>query len=219
MRLQGQVHVNDVDLTRGGKGLLVASNIGIQMWNVAGFGDSSPKEPKSNHILKKVQYKRINTKLAKKTKVISELKKPKKPYKPYKTKKIAKKIANAESGKKSPRSGEKESDGKSQIQKMQTSGNPKLNFSTKYNFDFKAKKETQKSEIKPNEVQQKLERKLFSKQPVLTQPKRQDDQAVQYSFPMQSNKENQKSTRHYLKAEHRLNGFEKNVGEINGKLH
>lgn len=217
MQLRGQIHVNDLDLTGGGKGLLVASNIGIQMWSVAGFNESPAKVGKSEIIPKKMESQKLKNKNLKNQKVKLVLQRPKQLFKAKKAKKVLKKQGKLLSKSETLTNEKNKMTNLLQVEKMQKSGNPKLNFSTKYNFNFKTKEQEQK-----NTPQIALKPETSLKKPVLVQtpanePKRQQDKQVKYSFPLQSNKENQKSTMNYLKAEHRVTGFEKNICEINGR--
>jgi hypothetical protein len=103
-----------------------------------------------------------------------------------------------------------------EIKEMEKSGNPKLNFSTKYNFDFVDKEKMENKECELNPKDMELNSNLLSSMQK-NEFLRKQDQQVQYSFPLKGEKEKQKNTMTYLKAEHRVSGFERNISEINGK--
>jgi hypothetical protein len=218
MQLKGQIHVNDVDIIKGGKGLLIASNIGVQMWNVSEFNKTSFLTKKANKSSVLTTSRRNEKKKIESPKQKNFLKKQ--TTKLHKSKKkntmLAKKTkeANVLGSGASPCQVTKAKE-KVQIENMDKSGNPKLNFSTKYNFDFDSKQKNDQEYSKNNKSESDDLVLLSSIQK--NESKRHQDSQVQYSFPLKSSTNNQKPTMNYLKAEHRVTGFEKNICEINGK--
>ena len=225
MQLQGKIHINDLELTSGGKGLLLASNIGVQMWNTSDFSVVQSKSKtltiKSKGAKVQMSKKKVGsvtpkglTGLVTKSKPNAFLKKQ------TKTKKVEKKKKMQIGSGASPCQDVKQQE-KKQVVKMETSGNTKLNFSTKYNFDIKLK-ETKNHASKLGESSGKMNDSNTSNLFLLSsleknQHIRKQDSQVQYSFPLKGAKAKQKNTLNYLKAEHRVTGFEKNLGDINGK--
>ena len=197
------MYVNDLSLFDKGRGLLVGTSFGIQMWELSDLKDL------------KNQKKNLCSNLTKKTTSSGKKGNGYQKVSPSKRSDFKRKNKAVGSAAKKP-----------EIQHFQDENltqNEQSNFTTKYQFDFN-KINTSKEVSGSKQNGERGNDLYFLNQRSVRQVKAlvppQNDPQVRFSFPqkgdMASRHLEEKKTKHYLQAENKITGFEKDLSRING---